>query len=68
MSKSASSINVLTERDQVMPPNSGYHLSIFVNYTLDRVKVTLMGLGLRGSGLTGLESRHRGHRPLLQEL
>ena len=32
MANSASSINVLTERDQVMPPNSGFHLSLFANY------------------------------------
>jgi len=29
MANAASSINVLTERDQVMPPNSGFHLSLF---------------------------------------
>ena len=33
MTNSSSSVNVLTERDQVMPPNSGYHLSLFANYT-----------------------------------
>ena len=33
ISSAASSINVLTERDQVMPPNSGYHCSLFANYT-----------------------------------
>ena len=39
MANSASSINVLTERDQVMPPSSGYHVSLFANYTLDGIKV-----------------------------
>ena len=34
-SNAASSINVLTERDQVMPPSSGYHCTLFANYTLD---------------------------------
>ena len=38
----ASSINVLTERDLVMPPNSGYHCSWFANYTLDDIKVVLV--------------------------
>ena len=41
MTNSASSINVLTERDHVMPPNSGYHVSLFANYTLDGIKATL---------------------------
>ena len=41
MANSASSINVLTERDQVMPPNSGFHLSLFANYTLDGIKAVL---------------------------
>ena len=41
MANSASSINVLTERDQVMPPASGFHLSLFGNYTLDGVKAVL---------------------------
>ena len=41
MTNSASSINVLTERDHVMPPNSGYHLSLFANYTLDGIKATI---------------------------
>ena len=35
MSNAASSINVLTERDQVLTPSSGYHCSLFANYTLD---------------------------------
>ena len=35
MSNAASSVNVLTERDQVMPSNSGYHCSLFANYTLE---------------------------------
>ena len=39
---SASSINVLSERDQVMPPSSGFHLSLFANYTLDGVKAVLV--------------------------
>ena len=42
MSNSASSINVLTERDQVMPPSSGFHLSLFGNYTLDGIKVVVV--------------------------
>ena len=41
MSNAASSINVLTERDQVMPPSSGFHLSLFGNYTLDGIKAVL---------------------------
>ena len=41
MTNSSSSINVLTERDQVMPPQSGYHLSLFANYTLDGFKATV---------------------------
>ena len=41
MTNSASSINVLTERDHVMPPNSGYHLSLFANYTPDGIKATI---------------------------
>ena len=39
MADSASSMNVCTERDQVMPPSSGYHVSLFANYTLDGIKV-----------------------------
>ena len=42
ISNAASSINVLTERDQVMPPNSGYHCSLFANYTLDGIKAVLL--------------------------
>ena len=38
---SASSINVLTERDHVMPPTSGYQLLLFANYTLGGVKATI---------------------------
>ena len=34
MSNAAGSINVLTERDQLMPPNSGYPCCVFANYTL----------------------------------
>ena len=41
MANAASSINVLTERDQVMPPNSGFHLALFGNYTLDGIKVVI---------------------------
>ena len=41
MTNSSSSVNVLTERDQVMPPNSGYHMSLFANYTLDGIKATI---------------------------
>ena len=41
MANPASSINVLTERDQVMPPSSGLHLSLFANYTLDGIKAIL---------------------------
>eukprot|EP00435_Cladocopium_sp_Y103_P013747 s3661_g3.t1 len=41
MSNAASSINVLTERDQVMPPSSGYHIALFANYTLDGIKAVL---------------------------
>ena len=41
MADAASSINVLTERDQVMPPNSGFHLALFGNYTLDGIKVVM---------------------------
>ena len=42
MSNAASSINVLTERDQVMPPSSGFQCSLFANYTLDGVKAVLV--------------------------
>ena len=42
MSNAASSINVLTERDQVLTPNSGYHCSLFANYTLDGIKAILL--------------------------
>ena len=41
MSNAASSINVLTERDQVMPPSSGFSVALFANYTLDGIKVVL---------------------------
>ena len=41
MASAASWINVLTKRDQVMPPNSGYHVALFGNYTLDRIKVVV---------------------------
>ena len=36
MSNAASSINVLTERDRVMPPNSGYHCSRTTRSTASR--------------------------------
>ncbi|CAE7309116.1 cspA [Symbiodinium microadriaticum] len=43
MAIAARSINVLTARDQVMPPNSGYHCSSpFANYTLDGIKAVLV--------------------------
>ena len=41
MTNSSLSINVLTERDQVMPSQSGFQLSLFANYTLDGVKATV---------------------------
>ena len=41
MANSASSINVLTERDQVMPPSGGFHVALFANYTLDGIKAVL---------------------------
>jgi hypothetical protein len=41
MSNAASSINVMTECDQVMPSNSGFHVALFDNYTLDGIKVVL---------------------------
>ena len=41
MTNRSSSINVLTDRDQVMPPQSGYHLSLFANYTRDGFKATV---------------------------
>ena len=57
MSNAASSINVLTERDQVMPPSSGFHISLFANYTLDGIKAVLAiaveaetGKHMRGMG------------------
>ena len=42
MSNAASSIKVLTERDQVLTPSSGYHCSLFANYTLDGIKAVLL--------------------------
>ena len=42
MSNTASSINVLTEGDQLMPPYSGYHCSVFANYTLDGIKAVMV--------------------------
>ena len=42
MSNAASAINVLTERDQVLTPSSGYHCSLFANYTLDGIKAILL--------------------------
>ena len=41
MTNSSNSINVFTERDQVMPPRSDFHLSLFANYTLDGVKAAV---------------------------
>ena len=41
MTNTASSINVLTERDHVMPPTSDYHISLFANYTLNGVKAMI---------------------------
>ena len=41
MTNSSSSVNVLTARDQVMPPNSGFHMSLFANCTLDGIKATI---------------------------
>ena len=54
----ASSINVLTEWDQVMPPNSGYHCSLFVNYTR----------GQEGHVLSGTPMQARLSRTLLFSL
>ena len=42
ITNSANSVNVLTDRDQVTPPSSGFHLNLFANYTLDGVKATFM--------------------------
>ena len=42
ITKSANSVNVLTDRDQVTPPSSGFHLSLFTNYTLDGVKASFV--------------------------
>ena len=42
MTNARSSINVLTERDRVMPPSSGFHLTLFANYTLDRIKAAVV--------------------------
>ena len=42
MSNAASAINVLTERDQVLTPSSGYHCALFANYTLDGIKAILL--------------------------
>ena len=41
MSNAASAINVLTERD-LLTPSSGYHCSLFANYTLDGIKAILL--------------------------
>ena len=41
MSNAVGSINVLTERDQVMPPNSGYHCSLLPT-TRSMVKAVLV--------------------------
>ena len=40
MSNAASSIDVLP--DQVMPPNSGHHCSLFANYTLNGIEAVLV--------------------------
>ena len=51
MANVASSINVLTERGQVMPPSCGFQMSLFANYTLDGVKaVLLMTVGSQTGG------------------
>ena len=51
MSNTASSINVLTEGHQLMPPYSGYHCSVFANYTLDGIKaVTVFTMSSRTGG------------------
>ena len=42
ITNSANSANVLTERDPITPPSSGFHLSLFANYTLDGVKATFV--------------------------
>ena len=42
ITNSANSVNTLTERDQVTPSSSGFHLSLFANYTLDGVKATFV--------------------------
>ena len=55
MTNAASSINVLTERDQVLPPSSGFQLSLFANYTLDGVKAILV---LTVGSTTGCPSAH----------
>ena len=72
MANSASSINVLTERDQVMPPNAGFHLSLFANYTLDippQAQSVVDGIHpLQGHWLTRPFSHFRGlcsGRPVL---
>ena len=42
MTNTASSINVLTERDHMMPPTSDYyHIWLFANYTLNGVKAMI---------------------------
>ena len=53
MSNAASSINVLTERDQVMPPSSGFSVALFANYTLNGIKVVL------ALSLDGMERQHQ---------
>ena len=42
ITNSANSVNVLAKRDQVTPPSSGFHLSLFANYMLDGVKATFV--------------------------
>ena len=58
MANAASSINVLTERDQVMPPNSGYHVALFGNYTLDGIKVVVAVQGGMRTQLVPSLTRH----------
>ena len=50
MSEAASSSNVPTERDQVMPPNSGYHCSLFAFCTLKGIKAVLLSPCSRRQG------------------
>lgn len=65
MMNSASSINKLTERDQVMPPSSGFHLSLSANYTLDGVKAVLVISIEREAGWDGPTAHALSH-PVFQ--